>query len=68
MDRTRDITADVGTLGRGVQHHKATQVVGASTPQLSTGGANANIASEHDVIMAYRLILGRDSRHIGSAS
>ena len=57
MDRVRDVGAE---LGRGAQHHKAQEVLGGQAPQPSAAGMNGNIASEQDVIMAYRLILGRE--------
>jgi SAM-dependent methyltransferase len=57
MDRGHDIAAE---LGRSIQQHRSGGGLEARALQLSTGGTNTNIASEQDVIMAYRLILGRE--------
>jgi hypothetical protein len=57
MDRVRDVAAE---LGRSVQQHKPREDVEARALQHRVGGTNANIASERDIIMAYRLILGRE--------
>lgn len=57
MDRVRDISVQ---LGRGGHHHKAQEVPKKQARASNPDGMNANIASEQDVIMAYRLILGRE--------
>jgi SAM-dependent methyltransferase len=57
MDRVRDISVQ---LGRGAHHHKAQEVPKKQARESKPDGMNANIASEQDVIMAYRLILGRE--------
>ena len=57
MDRVHNITAE---RGHTVQHHKAQEGVEARALQVNGGRANANIASEQDVIMGYKLIFRRE--------
>jgi hypothetical protein len=57
MDRVRDISVQ---LSRGAHHHKAQEVPKKQARESNPDGMDANIASEQDVIMAYRLILGRE--------